>query len=79
MCHLERDSMPFMTTRMEDYITKSDLILDHISDLWKSYMSRLNTSSNREHLGFGRNNLNLEEDGGMWRRTSVMGATKNQG
>ena len=39
-------------------------------------MSGIKISSKRAHLWFGSNNSNLEEDGGMRRRTSVMGITK---
>ena len=33
MCHLDRDSLCFMTTIMEDYMKKSDMIVDLIVDL----------------------------------------------
>ena len=75
MCHLERDSLCFMTTMIEDSMTKSDLI----ADLCQYDMSGIKIGTNRVHLGVGSNNSNLEEYRGMRRRSSVIGVTKHQG
>ena len=79
MCHLERDSLHLMSTMMEDSMKKSGLIADLIAYQLKYDMSKIKISSKRVHLGFGTSNLNLEEDGGMRRRTSVMEVIKHQG
>ena len=42
-------------------------------------MSGLKIASKREHLGFGGNNSDLEEDEGLRRRPSGMEVTKHQG
>ena len=59
------------------FYEKLELIADLIADLSQSDKLGLKIASKWDHLGIGGNNLNLEEDEGLRRRTSVSKVTKH--